>query len=101
MKCACIDIGSNTTRLLVAELDDSGLREVTTQRVFTRLRGTEGSIPAEKVGEVAETVASQVRLAGESGAEHVRIVATAAIRSADNREELCAAVRESCGVPVT
>jgi exopolyphosphatase/guanosine-5'-triphosphate,3'-diphosphate pyrophosphatase len=100
MRCACIDIGSNTTRLLVAELDDTGLREITTQRVFTRLRGFEGSIPAETVGEVAQTVASQVRLAGESGAEEVRIVATAAIRSAGNRDELCAAVREACGVPV-
>src|SRR3954452_22997542 len=100
MRCACIDIGSNTTRLLVAELDETGLREVTTQRVFTRLRGFEGSIPAETVGEVAETVASQVRLAGESGAEDVRIVATAAIRGAGNRDELCAAVRAASGVPV-
>ena len=101
MRCACIDIGSNTTRLLVAELDDTGLREVTTQRVFTRLRGYEGAIPPDKVGEVADTVASQVRLAGESGADHVSIVATAAIRGASNRDELCAAVRESCGVSVT
>jgi exopolyphosphatase/guanosine-5'-triphosphate,3'-diphosphate pyrophosphatase len=104
MRTACIDIGSNTTRLLVAEVDETDpptLREVTTQRVFMRLRGFEGAIPAEKVGEVAATVASQVRLARESGAEDVCAVATAAIRIASNRDELCAAVHEAAGVPVT
>jgi exopolyphosphatase/guanosine-5'-triphosphate,3'-diphosphate pyrophosphatase len=100
VRSACIDIGSNTTRLLVAELDDGGLREVTTQRVFNRLRGFEGPIPLEKVREIAATVASQVRLAHESGADEVRAVATAAIRGAANRDELCAAVQEAAGVPV-
>jgi exopolyphosphatase/guanosine-5'-triphosphate,3'-diphosphate pyrophosphatase len=98
---ACIDIGSNTTRLLVAEVDDSGLREITTQRVFNRLRGFDGPIPAEKMGEVVDTVASQVRLAGESGADDVRVVATAAIRGAANREELCAAIHAAAGVEVS
>jgi exopolyphosphatase/guanosine-5'-triphosphate,3'-diphosphate pyrophosphatase len=103
MRTACIDIGSNTTRLLVAELaetDPPTLREVTTQRVFTRLRGFDGPIPPEKVAEVAATVASQVRLARESGAGEVRAVATAAIRGATNRDELCAAIHAAAGVPV-
>ncbi len=37
MPCACIDIGSNTTRLLVAERNDGALRELMTQRAFTRI----------------------------------------------------------------
>jgi exopolyphosphatase / guanosine-5'-triphosphate,3'-diphosphate pyrophosphatase len=97
---ACIDIGSNTTRLLVAEPDESSLREVLSQRTFTRLRGYEGPIPPEKVGEVADTVASQVRLARECGAQDIRAVATAAIRGASNRDELCEAVRSASGVEV-
>jgi exopolyphosphatase/guanosine-5'-triphosphate,3'-diphosphate pyrophosphatase len=97
---ACIDIGSNTTRLLVAELDEHGLRELTTQRVFNRLRGFDGPIPPEKVSEVAACVASQVRMARESGASSVWAVATAAIRGAVNGEELCAAVREASGIQV-
>ena len=100
MRLACIDIGSNTTRLLVAEPDDSSLREVLSQRTFTRLRGYEGAIPPEKVGEVAETVASQVRLARECGAQDIRTVATAAIRGAANRDELCDAIREASGMEV-
>jgi len=38
MRCACIDIGSNTTRLLVAESREGRLQEVLAQRAFTRLR---------------------------------------------------------------
>ena len=100
MRIACIDIGSNTTRLLVAEADETGLRELLSQRAFTRLRGFEGAIPEAKVREVAEVVASQVRLAREAGAEDMRLVATAAIRGAANRDELCAAIGEACGVTV-
>jgi exopolyphosphatase/guanosine-5'-triphosphate,3'-diphosphate pyrophosphatase len=100
MRSACIDIGSNTTRLLVAERADAGLREILGQRVFTRLRRHEGAIPAEKVAELAATVAAQARLAREAGAGRVRIVATAAIRGAANRDELCATVHAAAGLPV-
>ena len=37
MAYACIDIGSNTTRLLVAESVDGQLRELLQQRAFTRI----------------------------------------------------------------
>ena len=100
MRWACIDIGSNTTRLLVAEREDTALREVLSQRTFTRLRGHEGAIPDDKVRLVAETVASQVRLARECGAHDIRAVATAAIRGAANRDELCAAIRRASGLDV-
>jgi exopolyphosphatase/guanosine-5'-triphosphate,3'-diphosphate pyrophosphatase len=100
MRCACIDIGSNTTRLLVAEPNGDGLREVLNQRAFTRLRGYEGAIPAAKVREVAAEVATQVGLARQAGAERIRAVATAAIRQAANRDELCAAISEAGGVEV-
>ena len=99
MLCACIDIGSNTTRLLVAECTGGGLREVMQQRAFTKL-GSKGDIPPHKVEEVASTVATQVRLAREIGAQRIRAVGTAAVRQAGNRDELLAAVAEACGVHV-
>ncbi|HVW18277.1 MAG TPA: hypothetical protein VHB30_08500 [Solirubrobacteraceae bacterium] len=100
MRCACIDIGSNTTRLLVAEPGPDGLREVLTQRRYTRLRGHDGHIPDEKVREVAAAVATQVELARRCDSDHIRAVATAAIRQASNRDELCAAVERAGGVTV-
>jgi exopolyphosphatase/guanosine-5'-triphosphate,3'-diphosphate pyrophosphatase len=99
MLCACIDIGSNTTRLLVAEAEDGQLREVLQQRAFTRL-GAKGGISPDKVSICTEAVATQLRVARECGAEHVRVVGTHAIRQAPNRDELIAAVEEATGVTI-
>jgi exopolyphosphatase / guanosine-5'-triphosphate,3'-diphosphate pyrophosphatase len=98
--CACIDIGSNTTRLLVAEPDAGQLREVLQQRAFTKLRTVGGELPAHKVAEVADAVARQVRLARECGAERIRTVATAAVRDATNRAEVVEAIEAAAGVAV-
>src|SRR2546430_2163032 len=95
VRCACIDIGSNTTRLLVADRTERGLALVLQLRAFTRLgRGLDatGRIAAEKLAEVAAEAAAQVAAARETGASQVRIVATAAVRRAANRAELCDAV---------
>ena len=103
MLCACIDIGSNTTRLLVAEPADGQLKEVCQQRAFTRLGkglAADGSIGAEKVAEICDVVGTQVRLARELGAAELRTVATAAIRTARNGADLARALEESTGVPV-
>jgi exopolyphosphatase/guanosine-5'-triphosphate,3'-diphosphate pyrophosphatase len=103
MLCAAIDIGSNTTRVLVAEPQNGQLRTVMEQRAYTRIgkdakRG--GDITAEKVAEVAEVVATQVRLAEELGAEAIRTVATAAIRESTNRDDVAAEIGRVAGVSV-
>jgi exopolyphosphatase/guanosine-5'-triphosphate,3'-diphosphate pyrophosphatase len=100
---ACIDIGSNTTRLLVADAGEGGLRELAGQRAFTRIGKAllgGGAIPEEKIVETAEVVAAQARVARELGAEEVVAVATAAIRDAPNRDELATAVEKSGGMPL-
>ncbi len=100
MALACIDVGSNTTRLLVAELRDGRLHELCTQRSFTELgRALQGSseIPGWKIEELADVVAAQVETARRLHAESVCVVGTAAIRSASNRRELQRRVRERCG----
>ena len=91
MLCAAIDIGSNTTRVLVAEPQDGQLRKVMEQRAYTRIGKAsqhDGAIDLEKIDEVAEVVATQVRLAQEIGAQAIRTVDTAAIREAANRDEI-------------
>lgn len=103
MICACIDIGSNTTRLLVAEPKDGRLRELLRQRAFTRvgknLKGND-RISDKKIAQVAEVVATQVRVAQELGTQNIRAVATAAIREAANQEDLAEAIRETAAVAV-
>ena len=103
MICACIDIGSNTTRLLVADAGEGRLRELVTQRAFTRIGKSLGNgslIPPEKIAETAEVAASQARVARELGSESLTAVATAAIRLAPNRDELVEAVGGAAGVPL-
>jgi exopolyphosphatase/guanosine-5'-triphosphate,3'-diphosphate pyrophosphatase len=102
--CACIDIGSNTTRLLVADAGNGRLRELVTQRAFTRIGASlldGGTIPDEKIAETAEVVRTQTVVAREVGAEEVVAVATAAIRNATNREDLVAAVEDAGGMSLS
>jgi exopolyphosphatase/guanosine-5'-triphosphate,3'-diphosphate pyrophosphatase len=102
MLCACIDIGSNTTRVLVADVEAGHLREVLQRREFTRIgKGLKGGeIPREKIAEVAAVVAAQHALVEQLGCGAVRVVATAAIRAAANAAEFTAALRDDGGVDV-
>jgi len=101
MPCACVDIGTNTTRLLIAERDGDGLKEVVAVRRFLPIApGEDGAIPHATVQELAAIVDEHVRLARQHGVSRVRAVATAAIRLAANRDELCRAVHAASGVEV-
>jgi exopolyphosphatase/guanosine-5'-triphosphate,3'-diphosphate pyrophosphatase len=103
MLCAAIDIGSNTTRVLVAEPVDGQLKKVMEQRAYTRINsalGKKGEILPAKIDEVSELVATQVRLARELGAERIRAVATAAIRDASNGERVAREIADVSGVGV-
>ena len=104
MLCAAIDIGSNTTRLLVAEPEKSRLRKVMEQRAYTAigkdLAKGKGKLSDVKVAEVTEVVQTQVRLAQEMGAEVIKTVATAAIREAKNSEKVARRISKEAGVDV-
>jgi exopolyphosphatase / guanosine-5'-triphosphate,3'-diphosphate pyrophosphatase len=103
MLCAAIDIGSNTTRVLVGEPIDGQLKKVMEQRAYTRISKAvdgDGAIRPEKVEEIGELVATQVRLAREIGAVEIRAVATAAVREASNGRLVAAAISAAAGVEV-
>jgi exopolyphosphatase/guanosine-5'-triphosphate,3'-diphosphate pyrophosphatase len=103
VRCACIDIGSNTTRLLVADRDEAGLERIHEHRVFTHIGrdvSTARRLSAEKIDEVCEVVAAQLSRADELGAFEVTAVATAAIRHADNGFALVERIRSACGLNV-
>jgi exopolyphosphatase/guanosine-5'-triphosphate,3'-diphosphate pyrophosphatase len=101
--CAAIDIGSNTTRLLVAEPVDGQLKKVMEQRAYTRIGKAvdkKGAILPEKIEEVGEVVGTQMRLAQELGAKEFRAVATAAIREATNCAAVAEAIGNAAGIPI-
>ena len=98
LRCACVDIGSNTTRLLVAEATEAGLRQVAAERRFVHLRL--GDSDPARAPALAAVVGAQAARARALGAETLRVVATAALRSAPDREALAAAAERAAGVPV-
>ena len=104
MRLACVDIGSNTTRLLVAEIDDDGVwRELMTQRAYTLIGkqvDSSGRLPKDVITNVAEVVSTQVRLAREMGADDITIVATAAVRGAPNKDKLTDRITDRTDLPV-
>lgn len=102
-RLACVDIGSNTTRLLVADREDGRLSWVHQERAFTRI-GEEllahGCLRTAKIAEVVDVVRDQLARARSHGVTRVCTVATAGVRGAPNGEELAAAVTEATGLPV-
>jgi exopolyphosphatase/guanosine-5'-triphosphate,3'-diphosphate pyrophosphatase len=104
MRCACVDIGANTTRLLVAEPDPpNGLRTVLAKRLFSPLRADrEPADPLDEaeIAALAEQVSGHVALAREHGAEQVAVVATAVLRSAGNRDHVAAIIGGRAGEPL-
>src|SRR5438034_561200 len=103
MRVSTIDVGSNTVRLLVADVVGATSWQVVEQhQTVTRLgeglatAGTLGESPmARTVAVVSEYVARAERLA----AERVRVVATSAVREAANGRAFVTAVERATGRP--
>jgi exopolyphosphatase/guanosine-5'-triphosphate,3'-diphosphate pyrophosphatase len=95
-RVGAIDIGTNTTRLLVAELDDAGrLRELERRTTITRLgEGVDahGRLNEEAVARVRACLHEYRRRTRELGAERVLAVATSAVRDADNGADFLAGI---------
>jgi exopolyphosphatase/guanosine-5'-triphosphate,3'-diphosphate pyrophosphatase len=103
-RLACIDIGSNTTRLLVADRLQRRLSWVHEERAFTRI-GAELRRSAElgeaKIDEIVRVVDAQRDTARRLGADPIRVVATAAIRAAGNGRRVCETVAAATGLRVS
>jgi exopolyphosphatase / guanosine-5'-triphosphate,3'-diphosphate pyrophosphatase len=96
-RVAVIDIGTNSTRLLVADVVDSRVAELDRRTRVTRLgRGVDlsGSLATEGIEAVCTTVAEYVDAYQLLGATEVEAIATSAVRDASNGEAFLAELRE-------
>jgi exopolyphosphatase/guanosine-5'-triphosphate,3'-diphosphate pyrophosphatase len=99
MRVAAIDVGSNSTRLLVADVEKTGIVPVCTGLKTTRLgQGiTGGRLVAAAMGRTISAVCDFLRQADRAGARKKVLAATSAVRDAANREDFVNAVRSATG----
>lgn len=100
MPWAAIDIGSNTTRLLVAAVEHGRLVAIAERRAFTRIGSDvrrSGRIGPLKIAEVVTVATGFFAEARALGVAQPRVIGTAAIRAAADREELRAALEATTG----
>jgi exopolyphosphatase / guanosine-5'-triphosphate,3'-diphosphate pyrophosphatase len=100
MRVAAVDQGTNTTRLLVADIDDGSVEEVLKRVQITRLgEGVDARrrllpLPITRVRNV---LTEYRREAERLGAERVLLVATSAVRDAENGEAFLGEIEWSYG----
>lgn len=105
-RVAAIDCGTNSIRLLVADVTTSGdghvdLRDVHREMRIVRLgQGVDatGQFAPEALERTRAALVDYAAVLRRKGAERVRMVATSAARDAGNREEFFGMVRELLGI---
>jgi exopolyphosphatase / guanosine-5'-triphosphate,3'-diphosphate pyrophosphatase len=96
-RVAVIDVGTNSARLLVADVAGDKVRPIERRSTVTRLgRGVDlsGRLSAEAIEDACEAIGGYVAAIEELGAETVDVIATSAVRDAANGSAFVAELRE-------
>jgi exopolyphosphatase/guanosine-5'-triphosphate,3'-diphosphate pyrophosphatase len=100
VRVAAIDLGTNTTRLLVADVDDNRLTEVHRETRITGLgEGVDarGRLLPVPIARVRNALSDYRQTLEQLGAERTLAVATSAVRDAENGEAFLGEVEWSYG----
>jgi exopolyphosphatase/guanosine-5'-triphosphate,3'-diphosphate pyrophosphatase len=102
-RVAAVDCGTNTVKLLVADVDRAGgtledrVREMRIVRLGQGVDRT-GSLAPEALARVFAATEEYAALVGSDGVDAVRFVATSAVRDADNADVFAEGVHARLGV---
>ena len=104
VRVAAIDCGTNSIRLLIADVDPAAgiLTDVTRRMEVVRLgQGVDrtGRIAPAALARTLAALRDFAAEIGRTGASRVRMIATSATRDAANRDEFVAGVLEVLGTP--
>jgi exopolyphosphatase / guanosine-5'-triphosphate,3'-diphosphate pyrophosphatase len=100
-RVAVVDIGTNSTRLLVAEVAGGGLTELQRESIVTRLGDgvdATGVLGEEPQARVFAALGAYAEAIERHGADVRTAVMTSAVRDASNGAEFAAAVRDRYGL---
>jgi exopolyphosphatase / guanosine-5'-triphosphate,3'-diphosphate pyrophosphatase len=96
-RVAVVDIGTNSTRLLIADVEGTGVYEVERRTTVTNMgRGVDhtGTICTDAVDDVCNVIADYKSRYEDMGADRVMAIATSAVRDAANGDAFIAELRE-------
>ena len=97
VRVAVVDIGTNSTRLLIGDVEGTGVTEIERRTTVTSMgRGVDhtGMICTDAVDDVCSVIADYKARYEEMGAERVMAIATSAVRDAVNGDAFIAELRE-------
>lgn len=100
MRIACIDIGTNSIRLLLANYENQKFADVSKCLQMTRLgKGVNetGLLAADRIEESVDVITSYYEKSKTFGAEKIYMMATSAVRDSRNATELTQAVYDKTG----
>ncbi|HWC75213.1 MAG TPA: Ppx/GppA phosphatase family protein [Gemmatimonadales bacterium] len=104
VRLAAIDIGTNSIRLIVAEVESDGrYRVLDEEREMTRLGHglfARGRLASEPMERSLDALAKMKVIADGFLVAELRAVATSAVREASNGRAFCQEVRRRCGLRV-
>ena len=100
MRVAALDVGTNSTRLLVAEDHAGAFRTLERRMVITRLgEGVDRrrALSPQALERTLSDIADYAAVCGEYGVERIRVTGTSAVRDAVNRSEFFEGVERLTG----
>jgi exopolyphosphatase/guanosine-5'-triphosphate,3'-diphosphate pyrophosphatase len=103
VRSAVIDVGTNSVKLLIADVQGGNARPVVEDSVQTRLGKNfydTHCLQPDAIAQTASAVAEFAKVAREKNASSIRVFATSAARDAINPEDLLSAIEKASDLKV-
>ena len=103
VRAASIDLGSNSTRMLIADITNGTLTTIYREHQVTRMADKLSEskiISKEATKRVLKVLASYFKTINKNNVENIQIVGTAALRDATNSEEITQLIEKKFGFEV-
>jgi exopolyphosphatase/guanosine-5'-triphosphate,3'-diphosphate pyrophosphatase len=103
VKVASIDLGSNSTRMLIADITNGTITTIYKEHQVTRMADKLSEskiISKEATKRVLKVLAGYVKTINKNNVENIQIVGTAALRDATNSEEITKLIEKKFGFEV-